>query len=719
MDCAFAQRARSGGGGGSIQGGCVTVRETTVPERRLVYRACVDGQTNGAIILKISRAFYNLAGVFLSEHTVGTGSGRAFTESLSTINVRQTSTGIILIETRGKDSNDCPRTNHRKLFRFLYEDPAKHLSPHPRFSLVRDDPVRQQPNCEGGSDRTADKDETEENDYQEGRRAGVPGRAALSAYCRYDFYRRTMPFVGVQLYHHQLAEYEDDVYRTHLHDIVVPNGGCRSVAIHPDWEFGVAGDTVGYIHTYDINTGLVFGEPIRPLDAGRPLRMVRSLKFSPDGQYLAAMIYQGDISDNSLIIFAVEHNKEGQAVLRRLGAQRIASYPSAIAWTRDSNSVLIAAVGIMRYQSDEQGQWRLTRTYPIPSRHSATGGWAYKLRVSDGEGSLNEIYFTGSQVQGILDLESGGVIITTGHGGRVTAAVYTPDGASVVTSSIDGTVEILDAENWQVRRTIGICSGLCGGLYGVDVSKDGSQIVIAGENYGYHGRLWVMDARTGERLGAYSSTATADISRPTMLSLQFSPDYQMLATSGTGGTVELWDTTTWRVIHRFQAHDPVEAVNIVRWSDDGRYLATGSDDRTVRVWDMENPDAPPRVLPHSGPVKALAWAPGTHNLVTAAGQDLMRWDAATGQRIGSLIGHAEDISSLVYAADGTLVSASLSGSVVHFWGNNHMLTRRVPSNEWGDFNPSAIAVGPDACDVTLGFGSGTVTAHSELLCPEK
>ena len=48
--------------------------------------------------------------------------------------------------------------------------------------------------------------------------------------------------------------------------------------------------------------------------------------------------------------------------------------------------------------------------------------------------------------------------------------------------------------------------------------------------------------------------------------------------------VIVWDTTTWQPIHEFLGH--TGKVNSLAWSPDSRYLASGSADGTVIIWDV-------------------------------------------------------------------------------------------------------------------------------------
>jgi len=71
-------------------------------------------------------------------------------------------------------------------------------------------------------------------------------------------------------------------------------------------------------------------------------------------------------------------------------------------------------------------------------------------------------------------------------------------------------------------------------------------------------------------------------------SISLSPNGKSVAGGSLDGTMRLWDVETEKVVAKWTGHG--DTVRLLCWSVDGEWVVNGSNDRTIRVWDVENGD---------------------------------------------------------------------------------------------------------------------------------
>src|SRR5215470_8937320 len=149
-------------------------------------------------------------------------------------------------------------------------------------------------------------------------------------------------------------------------------------------------------------------------------------------------------------------------------------------------------------------------------------------------------------------------------------------------------------------------------------------------------------------------------------SVAFSADGKTLATGSADHTVRLWDVATRRQIGK-PLTGRTNAVYSMAFSPDGNTLATGSNDHTVRLWDVATRRQIGKPLTgHSDAVNSVAFSPDGKTLATGSADYTVRlWDVATRRQIGRpLTGHTDAVNSVAFSPDGkTLATGSLDDTV--------------------------------------------------------
>ncbi|QEU96812.1 WD40 repeat domain-containing serine/threonine protein kinase [Streptomyces kanamyceticus] len=173
-------------------------------------------------------------------------------------------------------------------------------------------------------------------------------------------------------------------------------------------------------------------------------------------------------------------------------------------------------------------------------------------------------------------------------------------------------------------------------------------------------------SRTATRPVAQLTGHTQDIS-----CLAFAPDGSTLATGAQDKTLRLWDAGAGRSIATLEGH--TENVMAVVYSRDGRTLFTGGFDKTLRSWDVRS-GAPKRVITtYEGEydsVNCLAISPDGKTLAVGVGSRVELVSPATGRARATLTGHTGSMGWVAFSPDGATVAsvaADLKEGTIRLW----------------------------------------------------
>ncbi|MCA9069488.1 MAG: PD40 domain-containing protein, partial [Planctomycetaceae bacterium] len=284
-----------------------------------------------------------------------------------------------------------------------------------------------------------------------------------------------------------------------------------------------------------------------------------------------------------------------------------------------------------------------------------------------------------------------------------------PNGRMLASSQVNGVVRLFDTETMKeiVGFTLGRSQGKAvafppgGGkllvgeeIWDIDVAKprsvaqltwptikdrvdiaeftpDGKNAaLIVREDTRLH---WWNESGTTPRELAVVSGHSAEIR-----ALAISPDGKTLATGGDDRTVRIWDISEDIPKERLSLTEHKDAVLGFAFSSNDRLISTGAD-RTIRIWDLSAIEPKSKLVPceSTGPITALAVSSdGTKFAVGGYTETLPKPNAIyvydiskdVPQMLGRLLAHESTVRFLIFSKDGqTLYSTEQGSPVIRVW----------------------------------------------------
>jgi WD40 repeat protein len=178
--------------------------------------------------------------------------------------------------------------------------------------------------------------------------------------------------------------------------------------------------------------------------------------------------------------------------------------------------------------------------------------------------------------------------------------------------------------------------------------------------------VWVQSLRPEPIPLGTSLLAVIHVHGDTVSSVAFAPDGRRIATGSWDGTVRIWDAQTGAELARIEGFDDV--VTSVSYSSDGRSIVGGSRDGTVRICDARTGVGLNRLDGHTDQVTSVAYSPDGRRIVSGSNDRTVRvWDATTGAELARLEGHEETVESVAFGLDGRCVVSGSWDLTIRIW----------------------------------------------------
>jgi WD40 repeat protein/predicted Ser/Thr protein kinase len=279
--------------------------------------------------------------------------------------------------------------------------------------------------------------------------------------------------------------------------------------------------------------------------------------------------------------------------------------------------------------------------------------------------------------------------------GGVQVLKFAPDGKRLACLSYPGKVTVWEVDQWTVVRTIPDVRllGTHGGA--LDFAPDGRTLVLGGADP----RLWTVDLAGGD-----TKFDIPEAHPEPIMSVAWLPDGSVVAGGSgyNGGPIQLRDAASGKLLGELKGH--TSWICELVFSTDGRWLYSAGADQTIRIWDVEHrrplstlqgstdevyglavspdgatlasaskdgviafwnarprPQKEPFRLVAAGPSVRPAFAPDGRVLAVPRAGTVNLLDLATGEEIEQLPALGDEVSTVVYSPDGTVLVGGREG----------------------------------------------------------
>jgi WD40 repeat protein len=481
-----------------------------------------------------------------------------------------------------------------------------------------------------------------------------------------------------------------------------------SVAYSPDGQTLASGSKDNTIKLWNVKTGNLLQTLTGHSDLGKPLA------YNPDGQTLAS----GSL-DNTIKLW----NLKTGNLLQTLKGNSV--WANSLAYNPDGKTLASGGADItIKLWNVKTGNLLQTLT----GHSNAVYSVAYS---PDGQtlasGSLDKTIK-------LWNLKTGKLLQTlTGHSDPVHSVAYSPDGQTLASGSSDNTIKLWNVKTGNLLQTV---TGHSDSVLSVAYSPDGQ--TLASGSWDKTIKIWQIPAFISK---APVQQTQSQVSQPPVST----PQSQPVTIPAPQTTIPVKNTKLIKLliaailgligtqIYGYARYgvSPVNPISIianlssgislektltghsslvwsVAYSPDGQTLASGSHDKTIKLWDVKTGNLLQTLTGHSDWVNSVAYSPNGQTLASGSGDNTIKlWNLKTGNLLQTLEGHSDMVLSVEYSPDGQTLASGSRDNTIKLWNvKTGKLLQTLEGHSY--YSVISVAYSPDGQTLASGSQDNTI-----------
>ena len=256
--------------------------------------------------------------------------------------------------------------------------------------------------------------------------------------------------------------------------------------------------------------------------------------------------------------------------------------------------------------------------------------------------------------------------------------------------------------------------------------------------------LWELETKQAKTIGKHDGDVLSVAFSPIPATLNQGSEGGILASSGEDGRIQLWDITTHKCIRVFQEHNSkISAVawspdsktiassndgeiklystetgelittlehdseiDTIAWSSNGKILASGSNDSTIKLWDVNTSNCVKTLTGHGNGINKITFSPDGETLASGSDDSTIKlWDVATGKYFQTWRGHNDTVNSIAFSPDEPIIVSGSKNCAIKFW---NIYTGQCLKTISEQAAVTDVAFSPDGKTVASGSQNGQI-----------